>query len=190
MPASASGNFDWGDGELKPAGDQAPMLSTILTELVGVASGDPERFADMGHYTLNNKLWNYLEEYAKKHRRKGNGFGRGLFSPGERARTLSARYYKDGADILIRQENSNPRRLTPRECARIMGFPDSYKIVVSDTRAYRLFGNSVVVKLIRHIALKMYAEMLKRGLLDSGCFVENSQSFIGNSSGSSSNLNF
>jgi DNA (cytosine-5)-methyltransferase 1 len=80
-----------------------------------------------GKYTLSTHLWTYLKGYAEKHRLKGNGFGFGLFGPGDIARTLSARYYKDGSEILIRRGRGNPRRLTPRECARIMGFdrPDS-----------------------------------------------------------------
>jgi len=103
-------------------------------------------------YTLTDHLWNYLQAYAKKHRAKGNGFGFGLADLDGVTRTLSARYYKDGSEILIPQEGKNPRRLTPRECARLMGFPDNYQIVVSDTRAYRQFGNSVVVPVIRAVA--------------------------------------
>ena len=103
-------------------------------------------------YTLSDHLWQYLQEYAKKHREKGNGFGYGLVDLDGVSRTLSARYYKDGAEILIPQENRNPRRLTPRECARLMGYPDTYKIVCGDSRAYRQFGNSVVVPVIRSIA--------------------------------------
>jgi DNA (cytosine-5)-methyltransferase 1 len=106
----------------------------------------------LGKYTLSDKLWNYLQEYADKHRKKGNGFGFGLFGPEDVARTLSARYHKDGSEILIRQNRKNPRRLTPREAARLMGFPDSFRIPVSDTQAYRQFGNSVVVPLIARIA--------------------------------------
>jgi DNA (cytosine-5)-methyltransferase 1 len=110
-------------------------------------------------YTLSDKLWNYLVNYAEKHRQKGNGFGFGLVDLNGIARTLSARYHKDGSEILIPQENSNPRRLTPRECARIQGFPDSFKIVVSDTQAYRQFGNSVVVPLVTAIAGEMVNAM-------------------------------
>lgn len=106
-------------------------------------------------YTLTDHLWNYLKEYAQKHRSRGNGFGYGLVNLDGIARTLSARYYKDGSEILIPQANKNPRRLTPRECARLMGFPDSFKIVVSDTRAYQQFGNSVVVPLVKAIADEM-----------------------------------
>lgn len=103
-------------------------------------------------YTLSDKLWNYLQNYAAKHKAAGNGFGYGIASPDGISRTLSARYYKDGSEILIAQNGRNPRRLTPRECARLQGFPDSFKIPVSDTQAYRQFGNSVVVPLIANVA--------------------------------------
>lgn len=103
-------------------------------------------------YTLSDHLWNYLQAYAAKHAAKGNGFGCSVFGPDDVTRTLSARYHKDGSEILVRQNRKNPRRLTPRECARLMGFPDSFKIPVSDTQAYRQFGNSVVVPVVREIA--------------------------------------
>ena len=103
-------------------------------------------------YTLSDKLWTYLQNYAAKHKAAGNGFGYGIASPYGVSRTLSARYYKDGSEILIEQDNQNPRKLTPRECARLQGFPDSFKITVSDTQAYRQFGNSVVVPLITNVA--------------------------------------
>ncbi|HEY6230945.1 MAG TPA: DNA (cytosine-5-)-methyltransferase [Pyrinomonadaceae bacterium] len=106
-------------------------------------------------YTLTNHLWKYLRDYADKHRAKGNGFGFGLTDLEGIARTLSARYYKDGSEILIQQKGKNPRRLTPRECARLMGFPEEFKIEVSDTRAYKQFGNSVVVPVVEHIAREM-----------------------------------
>ena len=99
-------------------------------------------------YTLSDKLWNYLQEYSKKHKAKGNGFGFGLTDLNGISRTMSARYYKDGAEILIPQEGKNPRRLTPRECARLQGFPDTFIIPVSDNQAYKQFGNSVVTPLI------------------------------------------
>jgi DNA (cytosine-5)-methyltransferase 1 len=107
-------------------------------------------------YTLTDHLWGYLQEYARKHREKGNGFGYGLTDLDGIARTLSARYYKDGSEILVPQKNGkNPRRLTPRECANLMGFtqfrPD-FKIPVSDTQAYKQFGNSVVVPIVYDIA--------------------------------------
>ncbi len=106
-------------------------------------------------YTLSDKLWNYLQAYKEKHQRQGNGFGFGLVDPDtdEITRTLSARYYKDGSEILIKQRGKNPRRLTPRECARLMGFPDTFEIPVSDTQSYKQFGNSVVVPAVRDIAI-------------------------------------
>ncbi len=103
-------------------------------------------------YTLSDKLWSYLQNYAAKHKAAGNGFGYGIADPNGISRTLSARYYKDGSEILIAQEGKNPRRLTPRECARLQGFPDDFKIPVSDTQAYRQFGNSVVVPLMANVA--------------------------------------
>lgn len=103
-------------------------------------------------YTLSDKLWQYLQNYAAKHKAAGNGFGYGIAPINGITRTLSARYYKDGSEILIDQGESNPRRLTPRECARLQGFPDTFLIPVSDTQAYRQFGNSVVVPLIEEVA--------------------------------------
>lgn len=105
-------------------------------------------------YTLSDKLWEYLQNYAEKHRAKGNGFGYGLVDLDGITRTLSARYYKDGSEILIPQgKGKNPRRLSPRECARLMGYPDKYRIdQVSDVQAYRQCGNSVIVPLITAIS--------------------------------------
>jgi DNA (cytosine-5)-methyltransferase 1 len=103
-------------------------------------------------YTLSDKLWNYLQNYAIKHKAKGNGFGFGMTDLNGVSRTLSARYYKDGSEILIPQNGINPRRLTPRECARLMGFPDTFLIPVSDNRAYKQFGNSVIVPMIQAVA--------------------------------------
>jgi len=104
-------------------------------------------------YTLTPNLWDYLQKYAEKHRKAGNGFGFGLVGRNNVARTLSARYYKDGSEILINQgSKKRPRRLTPRECARLMGFDDSFQIPVSDTQAYRQFGNSVIVPMITEVA--------------------------------------
>ncbi len=103
-------------------------------------------------YTLTPHLWEYLQNYAAKHKAKGNGFGFGLADPNGITRTLSARYYKDGSEILIPQGSGIPRRLTPRECARLMGFSEKFKIVCSDTRAYKQFGNSVVVPMVETIA--------------------------------------
>ncbi|MFC2638644.1 MAG: DNA (cytosine-5-)-methyltransferase [Mitsuokella sp.] len=119
---------------------EKPVMRTILERNV------PDK------YTLSDKLWTYLQNYAAKHKAAGHGFGYGIAPFDGISRTLSARYYKDGSEILIAQEGKNPRRLTPRECARLQGFPDTFKIIVSDTQAYRQFGNSVVVPLMERIA--------------------------------------
>lgn len=104
-------------------------------------------------YILTPHLWEYLQNYAAKHKAAGNGFGYGMPDLNGISRTLSARYYKDGSEILInRGEGEIPRRLTPRECARLQGYPDDFKIVVSDTQAYKQFGNSVVVPLMSSVA--------------------------------------
>ena len=109
-----------------------------------------------GKYTLTDKLWQYLQGYAEKHKAAGNGFGFGLVTPDDVARTLSARYYKDGSEILVSQgPRSNPRRLTPRECARLMGYGDDFRIPVSDTQAYKQFGNSVAVPVFEAVARVM-----------------------------------
>lgn len=112
-------------------------------------------------YTLSDKLWNYLQEYAKKHKAKGNGFGFGLTDLNGVSRTMSARYYKDGAEILIPQVGKNPRRLTPRECARLQGFDDKFIIPVSDNQAYKQFGNSVVSPLIQAVGSKITQTIFK-----------------------------
>jgi len=112
-------------------------------------------------YTLTDNLWDYLQNYARKHKEKGNGFGFGMTDMDGISRTLSARYYKDGSEILIPQEGKNPRRLTPRECARLMGYPDKFLIPVSDNQAYRQFGNSVVVPLIESVAKAIVKTVVK-----------------------------
>lgn len=103
-------------------------------------------------YILTDHLWDYLQRYAEKHRAAGNGFGFGMTDLNGYSRTLSARYYKDGSEILIPRRKGNPRRLTPREASRLMGFPPDFKIPVSDTQAYKQFGNSVVVPLAEQVA--------------------------------------
>ena len=125
--------------DLTPA-DPKPIMKDILEKEVDTK------------YTLSDKLWEYLQGYAEKHKAAGNGFGYGIADPEGVSRTLSARYYKDGSEILISQGKKNPRRLTPRECARLQGFPENFKIPVSDTQAYRQFGNSVVVPLMSDVA--------------------------------------
>lgn len=115
-------------------------------------------------YTLSDKLWGYLQNYAQKHKEKGNGFGYGLVDLNGITRTLSARYYKDGSEILIPQgEGVNPRRLTPRECARLMGYPDEYIInAVSEVQAYHQCGNSVIVPLITAVSEQLVKTMKKK----------------------------
>lgn len=147
-----------------------PMLGSILHPENGAEKPEPPfTIGSQGRvnekYTLSDHLWTYLKNYAEKHRAKGNGFGYGLFGPDDVARTLSARYYKDGSEILIRQEGKNPRRLTPRECARLMGFdrkgrPD-FRIPVSDTQAYQQFGNAVVPLVVEAVAQHMKPYILR-----------------------------
>ena len=129
-------SFDFSITPVEPK----PMICDILEKEVDTK------------YTLSDKLWIYLQNYAAKHKAAGNGFGYGIAPLDGVSRTLSARYYKDGSEILIAQNGKNPRRLTPRECARLQGFPDTFKIPVSDTQAYRQFGNSVVVPLMANVA--------------------------------------
>lgn len=134
-----------------PEGPGGGTLQDILV------SSAPDR-----KYQLSNKLWQYLKDYAAKHKAKGNGFGYSLFTGADVARTLSARYHKDGSEILISQKGwRNPRRLTPKEAAKLMGYDNGYSEmwnhghefpqVVSDTQAYRQFGNSVVPKIVEAI---------------------------------------
>ncbi|MBL8020085.1 MAG: DNA (cytosine-5-)-methyltransferase [Leptospirales bacterium] len=131
--------------------NQSPVLGSILESRVDK------------RYTLSDHLWQWHQDYAEKHRAKGNGFGYGIVDTNSVTRTLSARYYKDGAEILLKQRG-NPRRLTPRECARLMGFPDSFLIPVSDTQAYKQFGNSVVVPLVEAGAARLFAALRKAGV--------------------------
>lgn len=144
-------SFDFDDLEF-PASD-GPTLGSILDSDV------PEK------YTLSPKLWKYLQGYKKKHESAGNGFGYSLFGPNDVTRTLSARYYKDGSEILVEQKGKRPRRLTPRECARLMGFEkpneSGFSIPVSDTQSYRQFGNAVVVPVVRAVA-----DLMKPHLFD------------------------
>jgi DNA-cytosine methyltransferase len=154
--------FSWDSMKLPPKGVR--KLAEILHKTDGSETQlewDEGKYFDYAlnkvhsKFTLSNKLWQYLQGYAEKHRLKGNGFGFGLVTEKDISRTLSARYYKDGSEILIKQSRKNPRRLTPRECARLMGLPDTYKIPVSDTRAYRQFGNCVAVPVIQEVAKQM-----------------------------------
>ena len=154
--------FHWGMVDLPTKGNH--KLSEIIHKKADEPNldSDGENYYDRGKhkaldkYTLTDNLWLYLQNYKKKHQAAGNGFGFGLVTPESVTRTLSARYYKDGSEILLSQgARKNPRRLTPRECARLMGFPDSFKIPVSDTRAYKQFGNSVVVPVMKAVARAM-----------------------------------
>lgn len=138
--------------------DSSPTMSAVLHPQDG--SEEPEAHYTIGdlakvdpRYTLTPNLWEYLKNYKAKHSKAGNGFGFGLVGPNDVARTLSARYYKDGSEVLIsRGRNARPRRLTPREAARLMGFPDTFVIPVSDMQAYKQFGNSVVTPMMAAIA--------------------------------------
>ena len=159
------GMRDAADFDLKKLPIPEPAVRPILGDILHPENttepaephytfGELARVGD--RYTLSEHLWTYLNAYAEKHRALGNGFGYGLVESSGVARTLSARYYKDGSEILVRQENDLPRRLTPRECARLMGFDggleSDFRIPVSDTQAYRQFGNSVAVPVVRAIA--------------------------------------
>lgn len=146
--------------------ETGPRLSSILHPENGTEEAEPPftegkkaKVADK--YTLTDNLWAYLQAYAAKHKAAGNGFGFGLVGPDDVARTLSARYHKDGSEILVsRGPGKNPRRLTPRECARLMGFPPGWKIPVSDTQAYRQFGNAVAVPVFETVARSMAPHVL------------------------------
>lgn len=149
-----------------PDPTKGPKLESILHNGLdsGPISEADKKFVDargrvLPAYTLSDKLWNYLQSYAEKHRAQGNGFGCSVVGPGDVTRTLSARYYKDGSEILVRQKGNNPRRLTPRECSRLMGFDkpntSDFMIPVSDTQAYKQFGNAVVVPVIETVAKHM-----------------------------------
>ncbi len=156
--------FSW---ENLPRPSRNPVMSAILHTEDG--SEKPEEPYTTGEkakvskkYILTDNLWAYLQAYAEKHRAAGNGFGFGMVTKDSVARTLSARYHKDGSEILVsRGKGRNPRRLTPRECARLMGFPESFKIPVSDTQAYRQFGNSVVVHVMREAARLMLPHIMR-----------------------------
>lgn len=157
-------SFNWDDLILPEKG--SVLLKAILHPEDGSQPAEPPytetpKATINGKYTLTDKLWQYLQNYAEKHRAKGNGFGFGLVGPNDIARTLSARYFKDGSEILVnRGRRKNPRRLTPRECARLMGYPDSFRIPVSDTQAYKQFGNSVAVPVFCEIARIMLPHIM------------------------------
>jgi DNA (cytosine-5)-methyltransferase 1 len=152
------------DDIVLPDPTTGPRLEQILHPEDGSEAAESHYTAGMkasvcDRYTLTDRLWQYLQDYAAKHKQKGNGFGFGLNGPDDVARTLSARYYKDGSEILIRQTGKAPRRLTPRECARLMAFDEpgqsDFRIPVSDMQAYKQFGNAVVVSVVRAVARHM-----------------------------------
>ncbi len=149
-------DFSWDALQLPDKG--AVKLSSILhpqdgTELAEEPYTTGDKAKINSKYTLTPKLWAYLQAYAEKHRKAGNGFGFGLVDGNSVTRTLSARYYKDGSEVLVSQgKRKRPRRLTPRECSRLMGFPENFIIPVSDTQAYRQFGNSVVMPVMKEVA--------------------------------------
>jgi DNA (cytosine-5)-methyltransferase 1 len=156
--------FDFVQMKLPEAANWPKLGSILHPEDGSEAPEQPFTEGNIGtvaaKYTLTKNLWQYLQDYAEKHRLKGNGFGFGICGPDDVARTLSARYHKDGSEILIRQgRGKRPRRLTPRECARLMGFDrpgeSDFRIPVSDTQAYRQFGNSVAVPVIEAVAAHM-----------------------------------
>jgi DNA (cytosine-5)-methyltransferase 1 len=159
-------DFSWSDLRLPVDG---PRLDSILhpedgSEIAEAHYTTGRKATVDSRYTLTQHLWNYLQAYAEKHKAAGNGFGFGLVNRHSVARTLSARYFKDGSEILVSQgKRKQPRRLTPRECARLMGFPDSFHIPVSDTQAYKQFGNSVVVPVMKELARVIVPRVVELG---------------------------
>lgn len=165
--------FDWNDF-VKPCKGSVIMKKILHPQDGSEVSEAPFTFgpqAQVGdNFIISDKLWAYLQAYKKKHQQAGNGFGYSLVSADDTCRTLSARYHKDGSEILISRGNgNNPRRLTPRECARLMGYPDDFKIPVSNTQAYRQFGNSVVVPVISEIARIMQPHI--ESLVNKSCAI-------------------
>ena len=161
--------FNWDDLRLPPQGD-VQMRSVLHPENGDERAESPYTEGELAKvsakYTLSDHLWKYLRDYSAKHRAAGNGFGYGLVGPDDTCRTLSARYYKDGSEILVRQKGRrNPRRLTPRECARLMGFPDDFRIPVSDTQAYKQFGNSVAVPVFSEVARIMRPHIMDEAVV-------------------------
>ena len=131
-----------------------PKYKTKLGDILEV-NVDPK-------YTISDRLWEGHQRRKIEHKEKGNGFGYSLFDQdSEYTSTISARYYKDGSEILVAKKNTNPRKITPREAARLQGFPENFSIVVSDTQAYRQFGNSVSVPVIKAVAKSIYNSLLK-----------------------------
>lgn len=125
-----------------------PEPTGILTRLGDILEDEVD-----SKYTLSDKLWASHQRRKEEHKAKGNGFGYCLFNENSPyTSTISARYYKDGSEILVEQKDKNPRKLTPREAARLQGFDDDFKLVVSDLQCYKQFGNSVPTKMIEEVA--------------------------------------
>jgi DNA (cytosine-5)-methyltransferase 1 len=167
-----------------PDPQSGPKLRSILHPQDGTETAEPPytvgtRGKVASKYTLTSHLWTYLQNYAKKHQERGNGFGFGLCGPDDVARTLSARYYKDGSEILVRQRGTRPRRLTPRECARLMGFDragaPAFKIPVSDTQSYKQFGNAVAVPVVEAVARTMLPWITGEGVIQQDLFAQAQQ---------------
>ena len=163
-------SFDLDDLDLPDPATGPRLLSVLHPEDGSEEAESPYTTGELAlvspKYTLSDHMWAYLQAYARKHRERGNGFGFGLVGPDDTTRTLSARYYKDGSEILVRQDGANPRRLTPRECARLMGFDGPgqslFEIPVSDTQAYKQFGNAVAVPVVDAIARAMAPHVSSR----------------------------
>ena len=161
----SSMDFSFENVRIRKFGPRSPRLSRILHPEDGSETAEPPYTAGVQavvgkKYILTTHLWEYLREYKRKHAEAGNGFGYSLMNGDDVARTLSARYHKDGSEILIKRlKRGNPRRLTPRECARLMGFPEKFRIPVSDTQAYRQFGNAVVPGVARSVLRAMLSSM-------------------------------
>lgn len=139
-----------------------PKPTGIKTKLGDILEKDiPEK------YTISDKIWASHQRRKEKHKAKGNGFGYSLFNEDSPyTSTISARYYKDGSEILIEQKGKNPRKLTPREAARLQGFPDDFKLVVSDMQLYKQFGNSVPTKMIEAVANNVIKALEEGGEID------------------------
>ena len=129
--------------------------------LVDLSQIDPQD----DRFTISDRLWDGHKKRKAGHKNKGNGFGYSLFNKdSEYTNTLSARYYKDGSEILIDQSElgKNPRKLTPRECARLQGFPEDFIVdAVSQCQIYKQFGNSVCVNVIEALAEQVWEAMKK-----------------------------
>lgn len=176
--------FSW-DALQLPDKDTRTMADVLHTQDGSEEAEEPYTTGSKARvnekYILSDKLWDFLQAYAEKHRKAGNGFGYGLVTRKCVARTLSARYYKDGSEILVSRGRDNPRRLTPRECARLMGYEHGgirFNIPVSDTRAYKQFGNGVVVPLVSEVARIMKPFIMAMNIEDTDVHSEQQQALF------------